>query len=107
MVCLLADFIMNDLKVFIQTSVRRVSSLVSDNDVDAVINKLIEELGVSTVDDLKEVREQDLAPFIKPIPARKIVAAWSQSGKCYTWITAEHALGLLYKILTSFVVHPA
>lgn len=79
---------MTDIKQAISTALRNAAPNASDADVDLAVKKLIEEIGVEDVDDLKDVREQDLAPYFKPISARKILAVWSQSGPLTSTVTA-------------------
>jgi len=49
---------------------------IPDNTVDAVI-KLLKDLGVDSTRDLPLVLESDLVPLLKPIHARRLIAAWS------------------------------
>jgi hypothetical protein len=74
---------MTDFKQTISAELKKAAPTVDDANIASLVTKLIEEIGVSSLDDLREVREQDLSPFLKPIPARKILAVWSNSGKCY------------------------
>lgn len=52
-------------------------------------------LGAETTDDLKYITENDLLPVFKPIQARRLVAAWTQNGKCKTLSPHQTHRGLL------------
>lgn len=47
-------------------------------------------LGAVTTDDLQYITEGDLVPILKPIQARRLVAAWAQKGECKT-LTLPHS----------------
>lgn len=57
-------------------------------DIPDQILKSVEEtlnmLGAATTDDLRYITEGDLLPVLKPIQARRLVAAWAQNGECST-----------------------
>lgn len=40
--------------------------------------------GVVTANDLQYITEGDLLPVLKPIQARRLVAAWAQNSECKT-----------------------
>ena len=46
--------------------------------IKAKIQHALDELGVLTDEDLTLVREDDLANIVKPIAARRLVAAWAR-----------------------------
>lgn len=72
---------MIDICDTVKAALKKAVPTLCDELVDNVVRKLTEEVGVSAVEDLTAVQEQDFIPYLKPIQARKILAAWSQSGK--------------------------
>lgn len=46
------------------------------------VEDTLKALGAVTADDLKYITEGDLLPVLKPIQARRLVAAWAQNSKC-------------------------
>lgn len=55
---------------------------------DQVVGKSVEDalktLGAATKDDWQYITEGDLLPVLKPIQARRLVAAWAQNSECKT-----------------------
>lgn len=51
------------------------------NEVMAAVEDALEKLGTTTRDDLRFITEGDLLPVLKPIQARRLVAAWAQNSK--------------------------
>ncbi|KAG7459210.1 hypothetical protein JOB18_005652, partial [Solea senegalensis] len=49
------------------------------HDVIKLLENTLEALGVLTTDDLPYIKESDLNPVVKPIQARRLVAAWTQN----------------------------
>ncbi|XP_030580870.1 uncharacterized protein LOC115777171 isoform X3 [Archocentrus centrarchus] len=48
------------------------------------VEDTLKTLGAATTDDLKYITENDLLPVLKPIQARRLVAAWTQnSSSCF------------------------
>lgn len=54
----------------------------------------LKSLGVETIDDLQFLKEQDLAGFLKPIEARKLIAQipskFSNQWSSYKYVTCIH-----------------
>lgn len=48
------------------------------------VEDTLKALGAMTADDFQYITEGDLLPVLKPIQARRLVAAWAQSGECKT-----------------------
>uniref|UniRef100_A0AAY4B042 Uncharacterized protein n=1 Tax=Denticeps clupeoides TaxID=299321 RepID=A0AAY4B042_9TELE len=67
----------------ISDAIARVLPDLSDQVVKSVEDTL-KALGATTTDDLKYITEGDLLPVLKPIQARRLVAAWAHNGKCKT-----------------------
>lgn len=53
------------------------------NEVMAAVEDALEKLGTTTRDDLRFITEGDLLPVLKPIQARRLVAAWAQNSKYF------------------------
>ncbi|KAM7374650.1 hypothetical protein PAMP_007296 [Pampus punctatissimus] len=49
------------------------------HEVVAAVEDTLEKLGTTTTDDLQYITEGDLLPVLKPIQARRLVAAWAQN----------------------------
>lgn len=47
------------------------------------VEDTLKALGTETTDDLQHITEGDLLPVLKPIQARRLVAAWAKNSK---WI---------------------
>ncbi|KAF7707908.1 hypothetical protein HF521_016965 [Silurus meridionalis] len=47
--------------------------------LDKSVEDTLKTLGAATTDDLKNVTENNLLPVLKPIQARRLVAAWTQN----------------------------
>lgn len=66
---------------------RNVTSAVAEVLTDlasSVLQSVVEmlnSLGVTTPADFQYVQEMDLLPVLRPIQARKLVSAWSQTSK--------------------------
>lgn len=58
-----------------------IVSVLPNLAADTIISVLakLAEIGVETVDDLQHVEQQDLAPLLKPIQARKLLDSWSKT----------------------------
>lgn len=64
---------------------QKISSAVFPDLPVAVLNSVVDTLkalGAGTTDDLQYITEADLLPVLKPIQARRLVAAWAQNSKC-------------------------
>lgn len=48
------------------------------------VEDTLKTLGAATTDDLKYITENDLLPVLKPIQARRLVAAWTQNSQYRT-----------------------
>ena len=48
------------------------------------VEDTLKALGAVTTDDLQYITEGDLLPVLKPIQARRLVAAWAQNSECKT-----------------------
>lgn len=48
------------------------------------VEDTLKALGAATTDDLQYITEGDLLPVLKPIQARRLVAAWAQNSECKT-----------------------
>lgn len=48
------------------------------------VEDTLKALGAVTADDLQYITEGDLLPVLKPIQARRLVAAWAQNSECKT-----------------------
>ena len=66
-----------------QTLKSTVPSL-SSSEIDALVTRLTDNVGVAAPEDLKEVREQDSTTSLEPLQARKVIAVWSQLGEQIT-----------------------
>ncbi|KAF7707964.1 hypothetical protein HF521_017021 [Silurus meridionalis] len=61
---------------------------LSDQLVKSVEDTL-KTLGAASTDDLKNITENDLLPVLKPIQARRLVAAWTQNRGCFKNFSSE------------------
>ena len=48
------------------------------------VEDTLKAVGAVTTDDLQYITEEDLLPALKPIQARRLVAAWAQNSECKT-----------------------
>ncbi|MEQ2196225.1 hypothetical protein XENOCAPTIV_027283, partial [Xenoophorus captivus] len=69
---------MMDTQKDIRDAIRAVLPGLSQ-DVLAALEDVLENLGTTTTDDLQYITEGDLLPVLKPIQARRLVAAWAQN----------------------------
>ena len=67
------------------------------------VEDALKTLGAVTTDDLKYIAEGDLLPVLKPIQARRLVAAWAQKGECKT-LTPLHSTLLLQDCTSNVIV---
>lgn len=58
------------------------------------VEDTLKALGAVTTNDLQYITEGDLLPVLKPIQARRLVAAWAQKGECKT-LPPQHSTLLL------------
>lgn len=58
------------------------------------VEDALKALGAATTDDLQYITEGDLLPVLKPIQARRLVAAWAKNGECKT-LPPQHSTLLL------------
>lgn len=69
---------------------QRISNAIAavlPNLPDQVIKSVedtLKALGAVTADDLQYITEEDLLPALKPIQARRLVAAWTQNSEYKT-----------------------
>ncbi|MED6262978.1 hypothetical protein ATANTOWER_031647 [Ataeniobius toweri] len=78
--CISTD--MMDTQKDIRDAIRAVLPGLSQ-DVLAALEDVLENLGTTTTDDLQYITEGDLLPVLKPIQARRLVAAWAQNSKYF------------------------
>ncbi|MEQ2227552.1 hypothetical protein ILYODFUR_038772, partial [Ilyodon furcidens] len=69
---------MMDTQKDIHDAIRAVLPGLSQ-EVLAALEDVLENLGTTTTDDLQYITEGDLLPVLKPIQARRLVAAWAQN----------------------------
>lgn len=62
------------------------------------VEDLLMTLGAATTEDLQYITEGDLLPVLKPVQARRLVAAWAQKSKCKT-LLPQHITCLLYSCI--------
>ncbi|KAF6736314.1 hypothetical protein FQA47_007720 [Oryzias melastigma] len=55
------------------------------------VEETLKALGATTSDDLKYIKENDLLPVLKPIQARRLVAAWTQNASSISTPTTGHS----------------
>ncbi len=67
----------------ISEHIKCVLPMLTPEELQAVTSKLVNEIGVNQEQDLKYVREADLATVLKPIQCRRLIEAWGQIGKIY------------------------
>jgi len=53
------------------------------HEVVAAVEDALEKLGTTTTDDLQYITEGDLLPVLKPVQARRLVAAWAHNSKYF------------------------
>ena len=63
----------------IRSELKAVLPSLADETLSTVLNKL-EEVGVSSTEDLLFIEEQDLQPELKPIQIRKLIQKWKGKG---------------------------
>lgn len=51
-----------------------------------IVLEALQSLGVETSEDLQFISETDLNSVLRPIQARKLLAAWKQTSKYYDFI---------------------
>jgi uncharacterized protein YqeY len=73
---------MADLSEIIKEELKKYLPTLCDDVIENTVRKLIEQIGVSAVEDLTHVKEQDFSPHLKPIRARRVLEAWSKAGEC-------------------------
>lgn len=54
------------------------------------VEDTLKALGAVTADGLQYITEGDLLPVLKPIQARRLVAAWTQNSECKT-LSPQHS----------------
>lgn len=67
-----------------QSSIRSAITKVLPDLISSVLDILeetLQSLGVETTEDFHFIQEADLLSVLRPIQARKLVAAWKQTGK--------------------------
>ncbi len=64
----------------IKAEVLAVLTSLSNEDALLIVQVLLDDVGVETVDDLRYVEPSDLN-MLKPIQVRKLIAAWNSEGK--------------------------
>ncbi|XP_032417636.1 uncharacterized protein LOC116722746 isoform X2 [Xiphophorus hellerii] len=69
---------MMDTQKDIRDAIRAVLPGLSQ-EVLAALEDVLEKLGTTTTDDFQYITERDLLPVLKPIQARRLVAAWAQN----------------------------
>ncbi|XP_054913457.1 uncharacterized protein LOC129377493 [Poeciliopsis prolifica] len=69
---------MMDTQKDIRDAIRAVLPGLSQ-EVLAALEDVLEKLGTTTADDFQYITEEDLLPVLKPIQARRLVAAWAQN----------------------------
>ncbi|KAG7462258.1 hypothetical protein JOB18_019490 [Solea senegalensis] len=76
------------------------------HDVIKLLENTLEALGVLTTDDLPYIKESDLNPVVKPIQARRLVAAWTQNvSTTSTPVMCSSPVSVLYSSPSSSVNH--
>nr|XP_042902941.1 uncharacterized protein LOC107454423 [Parasteatoda tepidariorum] len=63
----------------IRDKIKKILPCMECSVLDTLI-KLLVDIGVTVEEELKYVAEADLTPVLRPIQARKLIAAWKQSG---------------------------
>lgn len=51
-----------------------------------IVLEALQSLGVETTEDLQFIRETDLNSVLRPVQARKLLAAWKKNSKYYDFI---------------------
>lgn len=69
----------------IRSSITKVLPDLSASILEIVLEAL-QSLGVETSEDLQFISETDLNSVLRPIQARKLLAAWKQTSKYYDFI---------------------
>lgn len=80
LVCFLKDMAESQIPKKLCDAVATVLPDLPDPVVKSVEDTL-KALGAATTDDLRYITEGDLLPVLKPIQARRLVAAWGQNGE--------------------------
>ena len=68
--------LMDSLETFVRQKVPRIN----DQEIQKVLQKF-QELGVTTIEDVEDVKEDDLTNVLPPIKARQLLKPW-KTGKC-------------------------
>lgn len=69
----------------IRSSITKVLPDLSVSILEIVLEAL-QSLGVETSEDLQFISETDLNSVLRPVQARKLLAAWKQTSKYYDFI---------------------
>jgi len=67
--------------------IRAVLPNISEDSIAQILTRLAD-IGVESSQDLQHVTEEDLSAVMRPIQARKLLAAWSQPDQSQTGMNA-------------------